>query len=245
MTTTETWHLAEVAGHRCELIEPPGECRGSILYLHGARLQSLSGQPGFAAEIARRQLRVAAPQGGRSWWTDKLLPQFDPQISAERYLVDRLIPDLAARWRVEPPAIALLGTGMGGQGALRLAFKHPRLFPVVAALSPAIDNQLEWDHDAALQAIYADPEAARQDTATLHVHPLNWPRNIFFACDPTNTCWFHSADKLRMKLAALGIPHQCDLETTVAAGHLAYYHQQLPKAIAFIVERLAAESRRV
>ncbi len=55
---------------------------------------------------------------------------------------------------------------MGGQGALRLAFKQPRLFPVVAALSPAIDYQSIFDEpqEETLQALYADAEAARGKT---------------------------------------------------------------------------------
>ena len=134
---------------------------------------------------------------------------------------------------------------MGGQGALRLAYKHPDLFPVVAAISPAIDYQVRFDDDAILQQMYSDPEAVRQDTATLHVHPLNWPRHQFFSCDPTDTTWWDSADRLRMKLSSLGIPHECDLET-VGGGHgFEYYNVMAERAVSFIVEGLDQERRRL
>ena len=62
--------------------------------------------------------------------------------------------------------------------------------------------------------MYRDAEQARQDTATLHIHPLNWPRHQWFCCDPADYRWHDSADRLRMKLYSLGVPYECDLETT-------------------------------
>jgi pimeloyl-ACP methyl ester carboxylesterase len=249
MAASGVWSEHQLAGHSCDIFEPGGQSESQfvVLYLHGARLQRLVDESAFAAEFDRHGLRVIAPRSGRSWWTDKVCSEFDPQLSTHRYLLEQVVPYIAQRWEVRPPAIGLLGTGMGGQGALRLAFKQPRLFPVVAALSPAIDYYQQWnDPDSAmLWEMYSDAEAARQDTATLHVHPLNWPRNTWFACDPLNPCWFNSADKLRMKMAAIGIPYECDLETSIGAGGLAYYRQMIAKAVDYLVDRLLAESRRV
>ena len=161
-------------------------------------------------------------------------------------MLDHVLPFIADRWRAKPPQIALLGTSMGGHGALRLAFRHASKFPIVAAISPAIDFQIRWrEGDETLRSMYDDEETARQDTATLHVHPLNWPRNIWFCCDPADYRWFDSADRLRMKLSALGIPHERDL-TTSGGGHgWQYYDRLAPAAISFIAERLDRESRRV
>ena len=78
--------------------------------------------------------------------------EFDDKITAERYVVERVVNWLTEHGELSTPQIALLGTSMGGQGALRIAFKHPRIFPVAAAISPAIDYHLrmdEWDEDAA------------------------------------------------------------------------------------------------
>src|SRR6185437_9449877 len=158
---------------------------------------------------ARHSLPCIAPKSGRSWWTERVWPEFDPAMSAERYVMDHVLDVAAERWRSRPPQVAILGIGMGGQGALRLSFKFPDRLPIVAAVSPAIDYQLAYydEDELALPAMYAEPEAARQDTATLHVHPLNWPRNIWFCCDPADHRWHESADRLRMKLGVIGIPH--------------------------------------
>jgi S-formylglutathione hydrolase FrmB len=132
---------------------------------------------------------------------------------------------------------------MGGQGALRLAYKYPHEFPVVAAISPAIDFQIRFDEgDEIIQAMYADAEAVRQDTATLYVHPLNWPRHQFFCCDPTDSRWIESAERLQMKLQSLGIPHECDLGTEAGGHGFTYYNQMAKRVIDFLMEGLRAMS---
>ncbi len=133
---------------------------------------------------------------------------------------------------------------MGGQGALRISYKHPDLFAVVAAISPAIDFQLRYDEDEILQQMYSDPEAVRQDTATLHIHPLNWPRHQLFCCDPADHRWWDSADRLKMKLWSLGVPHECDLETTNGGHGFEYYNAMAERAVGFIAELPAQERRR-
>ena len=139
-------------------------------------------------EFERHGLRVIEPITGLSWWTDRLWPAFDPTITAEAYVLGPVVPYVAERWDARPPQIALLGVSMGGQAALRMAYKYPNIFPTVAAISPAIDFQKRIDEgiDPGLDEMYRDAEDARQDTATLHIHPLNWPRNQFFCCDPTD-----------------------------------------------------------
>ncbi len=248
MTLAGTWTETELAGHTCDVFEPerPHPQGFVAIYLHGVHLNRLVEQPAFGAEFARHGLRVVCPRTARSWWTDRICPEFDATITAERYVLDRVLPFVAQRWGVQPPAVGLLGTSMGGQGALRMSFKHPRVFPVCAAISPAIDYYLRWNEgDETLPEMYSDAEAARQDSATLHVHPLNWPRNMWFCCDPADYRWHSSADKLRMKLAALGIPHECDLETSGGGHGFAYYGRMVPAALEFLVQRLEQESRRV
>jgi S-formylglutathione hydrolase FrmB len=239
-----TWSVVDLAGHEAEVFEPARVHPHGyvVVYLHGVHLNPLSDKPAFEHEFDKYGLRVVCPRTARSWWTDRICEEFDLNVTAERYVVDHVTAWIQKRWQAEPPRVALLGTSMGGQGALRIAFKHPRQFPVVAAISPAIDYQHRMDEgDETLPLMYADKEAARQDTATLHVHPLNWPRNIFFACDPTDVRWHESADKLRMKLAALGIPYECDLETSGGGHGFEYYNRMAERAIRFLVERLESE----
>ncbi|HEV3415608.1 MAG TPA: alpha/beta hydrolase-fold protein [Pirellulales bacterium] len=243
-----TWSVVEIAGHPCDVYEPPQRNdRGfAVIYLHGVRLTRLIDNRAFTDEFARHGLPVIAPVTGRSWWADRICPEFDPQLTAARHVLANVLPFVQSRLNAAPPRVALLGTSMGGQGALRLAFKHAATFPVVAAISPAIDYQLRWDEgDQTLPLMYEDRESVRQDTATLHVHPLNWPRHVWFCCDPADHRWHESADRLRMKLAALGIPHDRDLDTTGGGHSFAYYNQMAPRAIGFIAERLQREDRRV
>jgi S-formylglutathione hydrolase FrmB len=242
------WSEVDLAGHTADVFEParPSRHGYAVVYLHGVHLGRLADQPAFVREFERHGLRVVCPRTARSWWTDRICQEFDPRITAERYVLDCVLPWMERHWGVAPPRIALLGTSMGGQGALRFAFKHPNTFPVVAAISPAIDYHLRFhEGDATLPGMYRDAESARQDTATLHVHPLNWPRNIWFCCDPDDYRWRQSADRLQMKLAALGIPHEHDLATRGGGHGFDYYNRMAATALAFVAQRVERERLRV
>jgi S-formylglutathione hydrolase FrmB len=242
------WTDVTISGHSCGVYTPakPSPDGFTVLYLHDQHQSQLADHPAFARQFDEHGLRCIAPVTGRSWWTNRILPSFDAHISAERHVLDRVLPWLADAWHVKPPQIALLGTSMGGQGVLRLSYKHPNVFPVVAAISPAIDYQwvMEQEGDESLRQLYSDPEQARQDTATLHIHPLNWPRHQWFACDPTDYRWHDSADKLRMKLYSLGVPYESDLETSGGGHTWEYYERMAEPAVEFIVERLERERLR-
>ncbi len=245
---TGTWSEVDIAGHACEVYEPPRPNPHNyvVIYLHGVHLNRLHDKAPFIEQFDRHGLRVVCPRTARSWWTDKICEEFDPTITAERYLLDRVVPWIDQQWGVRSPAIGLLGTSMGGQGALRFAFKHPRQFPVVAAISPAIDYHLRMDEDdKTLPLMYPDREAARQDTATLHVHPLNWPRHCWFCCDPIDYRWHESAERLRMKMSALGIPFEYDLETSGGGHGFEFYNRMAEKAVGFLAARLESERLRV
>lgn len=247
--TQNNWSTVAVAGHRCHIFEPscPSEHPDVVIYLHGLHLHELRDQPEFGRQFNLHGLRVICPVTHRSWWTDRICQEFDATLTAERYVLDQVVPHIAARWNCQSPQIALLGTSMGGQGALRLSYKHPALFPVVAAISPAIDyhQRLAEGTDETLPLMYHDEEEARQDTATLHVHPLNWPRHQFFCCDPEDYYWWDSADRLRMKLASIGILFECDLETSAGGHGFDYYNAMSERALKFIAAGLKNERLRL
>jgi pimeloyl-ACP methyl ester carboxylesterase len=243
------WSEVEVAGHNCRVFEPAvRNLHGYVvIYLHCSHSASLRGYPAFVRELERFGLRVVEPVTGQSWWTDRIWPEFDPRISVEQYVRKHVVNYARERWGSRPPRLALLGVSMGGQGALRMAYKYPDIFPTVAAISPAIDYQkrIEEGVDPGLDFIYRDAEEARQDTATLHIHPLNWPRNQFFCCDPADTRWHDSADRLRMKLWSLGIPFECDLETEAGGHSFEYASHMAERAVGFLAQRLEQERLRV
>lgn len=246
--SSRIWSQVEVAGHECRIYEPNSKnshCQ-AIIYLHDVdEIEDLA-CPEFWDRLDCHGYPMIAPQTGRSWWNNCVHAPFDTQHSAEKYVVDCVMQWMADRWNARPPMIGLCGVGMGGQGALRLAYKYPDLFPVAVGISPAIDfyERMEDYSDDSLLEMYADPEQARQDTATLHIHPLNWPRNQFFCCDPEDNLWWNSSDRLRMKLSSLGVPFDCDLETSTV-GRAAYLAKIADRAIDFLETSLEKERLRL
>jgi S-formylglutathione hydrolase len=244
---TGTWHSVDLAGKPADVYHLPGNTRPrfGVLYLHPVGLETLVGNTAFTRLFDELRLVCVCPHGQRSWWADRICPEFDPHVSAERYLLDTVLPYFGTAWGLTPPAIGLLGISMGGQGALRLAFKHPSTFPVVAAISSAIEYQERYGLGTCLDEMYESKEQCRQDTALLHVHPAHYPPHLFFAIDPTDAEWYRGNDRLHEKLAALGIAHECDL-TTRAGGHTwTYFNALAGRAVRFLNAGLEDMSRRL
>jgi S-formylglutathione hydrolase FrmB len=248
------WSTIEVGGHACELFAPPDPLPGrALVYLHDVRERRLREVPALRDLVEDARIPVVAPRTGRSWWLDRIVPAFEATVTPERFILDVVRVEIERRFGVRPPGIALVGTGMGGQGALRLAYRHPTVFPVAAAIAPAIDfhTAMREAHDRddgerydTLWEVYGDVERARQDTAILHVHPLNWPRHQWFASDPDDVHWHDGAARLHSKLVALGIPHVAILEPR--GGHGVEYEDHLaPDLMRFVLDALDAESRRI
>lgn len=203
-------------------IAPPGEPAGVAVLLHDADGVTPLADLDWPQAFVDRGLAVVAPLTGSSWWTDRPIPGVEG-ATAEGVVTGQAVPWARARWGETLP-LALVGVGAGGNGALRIAFKRARDFPVVAAWRPAIDAHRLLAQpatplppgvgDAAivrLRQLYPDAESCRQDSAILHLHPLGWPRRQWFACPPGDP-WWEGADRLRMKLAAIGVPFESDLE---------------------------------
>ncbi|NBW97252.1 MAG: esterase, partial [Planctomycetia bacterium] len=208
----------------------------------------------LAAALESAALPVMAPLTGRSWWLDRTMPQCDAATTPERFVRDAVVTALATMFDARPPGIALIGVGMGGQGALRLAYRHPTVFSIAAAIAPAIDFHLGMRHAGerddgdlfdTLWESYGDVERARQDTAILHVHPLNWPRHQWFASCPDDVHWHDGAQRLHSKLVALGIPHEAVLEGLAGEDTAAFGDRVADAAVKFLVTSLDKESRRI
>jgi S-formylglutathione hydrolase FrmB len=238
------WQAVQVAGKACDVFEPAKPAPFVIVFLHGVGMETLADNAVWTRLLETHGLRAVCPHGKRSWWTNRICSEFDAQLTAERHILHNVLPFMRERCGVEPPQIGLAGISMGGQGALRLAMKHPTKFPVVAAISAALDYQNLYGQGTTIDEMYPDRETVRQDTALLHVHPLNWPRNMLFVSDPADKAWFDSNQRLHEKLAALGIPHQFDL-TTSAGGHSwEYFNHMAPRVFDFLLRGLEAERLR-
>ena len=250
----EGWSRIEIAGKMADVFEPPGAARFALLWLHGQDdLASGRVYPGrFATanedgpdEPGRslltsllRKLRFpcVAPNGMRSWWVDRVCPEFDPALTAEKHLLNNVVPWMEERFRIPARFIGVAGIEMGGQGALRLGLKHPKRFRAVASLGGAIDFHELHGQGTPLDAMYDSRERCRQDTATLHMHPTDWPPHLWFACEPASP-WFRGNDRLDEKLRAYGVPHTADLERGGA--------ELLEPMLEFVVSGLEKESRRL
>jgi pimeloyl-ACP methyl ester carboxylesterase len=244
---TGAWSKADIAGKAADVYDPPGEVRPrfGVLYLHGLGLETLVDAAAFTLLFAELRLACVCPHGQRSWWADRVCAEFDPLVTPEQYLLDAVLPVFAQRWGLRPRALGLLGISMGGQGALRLAFKHPDQFPVVAAISPAIEYHELYYREPPLDEMYNSKEQCRQDTAPMHVHPSRQPPHLFYCIDPTDREWYRGSDRLHEKLNALGVPHEIDLATRAGGHSWDYYNHMADRAVRFLNAGLEYESRRL
>ena len=244
--SADAWTEITLAGHTCEVFRPAKRHPQGfvVIYLHGVHRQRLGDHPKFLQPFADRGFSVVCPSTGPHWWLDMICPDFDPVLTPERFVVDHVLPWIETELGAAPPNIALLGTSMGGQGALRFAYKQPRTFPVVAAISPAIDFHNRWQHgDETLQTLFPTAEAARQQTALLYAQGFNCPAHQFFCCDPEDEEWWEGADRLRMKLYSMGIQFECDLETRGGGHGFEYYTVMASRTAEFLDERLEQKRR--
>lgn len=118
-----------------ERAEPRG--RSMLVFLHGRNddERSYLVEPMFEAlgDLGKRAPIVAFPfGGGSSYWHDRAS---GPWAS---YVLTEAIPQLTARYDVDPDRIVIGGISMGGYGALNLARIDPDRFCGAGAHSPAL-----------------------------------------------------------------------------------------------------------
>jgi S-formylglutathione hydrolase len=242
-----TWTDETIGGKRADVYQPAGaeRPRFGLLFLHPIGNETLRGRPAFTRLLDELRLPCVCPLAPYTWWADRVVPEFDPHVTAEKHVLNHVLPHFHERWGIGPRSIGLAGISMGGQGALRLAFKHPKLFPAVAGIASALDYYERYGQGLSLDTMYDSKEQARQDTALMHVNPYDYPPHVFFAVDPDDHDWFRGNDRLHEKLSALGVPHTIDF-TTAAGGHTwEYFDRMAGPALRFVYDGLQKESRRL
>jgi pimeloyl-ACP methyl ester carboxylesterase len=240
------WTRLNIGGKPADVYDLPAEVkpRFGVLYLHPLGLETLVDSSAFTRLFDELRLVCVCPHGQRSWWAERVCAEFDPQVTPERHLLQNVVPFFGERWGLSPPSIGLMGISMGGQAALRLAFKHPELFPVAAAIAPAIEYHELYGQGTPLDDMYDSKEQCRQDTAPMYIHPSTFPPHIYYCIDPADP-WLRGCDRLHEKLSALGVPHELDL-TTRAGGHSwEYFNHMAERVIRFVHQGLEQESRRL
>src|SRR5262245_40644897 len=118
MSMNGVWSDVQLAGKTVEIYDPPaGKPRFGVLFLHPLGLETLRGRPAYTNILDQYQLACACPHAGRSWWVDRVCPEFDARLTPERHLLDNVLPYFKERWGLPPRAIGVFGISMGGQGA--------------------------------------------------------------------------------------------------------------------------------
>lgn len=241
------WSTEQRAGKTVEIYEPPSrtKVRFGVLFLHPLGLETLRDRPAYTKVLESLNLACICPHGQRSWWLDRICPEFDPKLTPEQHLLDKVLPMFQERWNLPPRAVGVFGISMGGQGALRLALRHPDRFVACAGIASALDFHEMHGEGTPLDEMYDAREQCRQDTAILQINPTRYPPHIYFACDPDDERWHRGNDRLHEKLTAIGVPHTIDL-TTSAGGHSwQYFDRMAEPTLRFLFEGLEKESRRL
>src|SRR5262249_36681218 len=132
------WARVEIGGKPADVFEPGHAPRFALLFLNAAAGKAPADSPTYTARLRQFRLPCVAPHVRGAWWVDRVCPEFDPTLTAERHLLDHVVAWMEARWKLGPRAVGVAGVGMGGQGAVRLAFRYPDRFPVVASAAGAV-----------------------------------------------------------------------------------------------------------
>ena len=187
-----TWSTIEFLGKSADVYVPASTAKpnGVVLFLHGYDGITLKDNEDYSRELEKHNLICLCPNGQHCWWTDAVYEPFDTLLSPIEFLAQNVPCFCQENWKIEPPRIGVCGVEMGGQGALQLAYRHARQFPTVVAISAKVDFESWWGHGTSLDVIFSDREAARQRTATLHLHPLNYPKHQLLLCDPADSYCF-------------------------------------------------------
>ncbi len=231
---TAGWSTVTLVGKTVDRFVPAEPPIGIALYLHGYDNRSLTGSAAYTSALEKHRLLCYAPQGPGCWWTDTLAPSFDPALSPVAWLRGPLQEALRTSHGELASPLAVFGYEMGGQGALQLGYRAARDFPIVAAVAPKVDFETWYGHGTTLDDLFPDRESARQQTATLHLHPLNYPKSQLLVCDPADVYCIDGAVTLASKLASTGILFEQDFVTTHGGYGWAYAEAQSERVIAYL-----------
>jgi S-formylglutathione hydrolase len=238
------WNTITIGGRSADVFTPADRPRFVLVFLADIDGVTPRDNAEWTKLLAANRMACVCPDGGESWWSSRICTSFDAEKNAEQYLIDDVISWAMGHFQLPANAVALAGIGAGGQGALRIAFRYPERFRVVASLAGAIDHYELYGRGTALDEMYPSREHCRQDGAILHVHPSNWPPHIWFACDPDSP-WLRGNDRQHEKLMALGAPHTINFTTQVCGHTWTYCDHMAPALIRFVMEGLEKESRRL
>lgn len=229
------WQQIEINGKTAEAFLPQQRTSDhAIIYLHAHGEEHLSQNEDFTKIFEKFGYPVICPRGKKCWWVDRVCTEFDPEITPMDYVRNDVVKWIEGECGISTPNIALMGISMGGQGALNLSYRYALQFPVVTAIASAVDFYKAYGQGFPLDDIFANAEEARQEAATLHIHPLNWPKHQFIACDPMDQTWFAGNEILASKLSSSGVMYERDLKTSYGGHTWLYFTAMAARSMEFI-----------
>src|SRR5215212_6682678 len=101
------WTRTEVGGKPADVFTPASPPRFALLYLHPVGGELPSDNAAYTAALRAAGVGCVAPHGRRSWWADRVCPEFDPVLTAERHLLENVVPRMQAHWNLGPRAVGV------------------------------------------------------------------------------------------------------------------------------------------
>lgn len=101
------------------------------------------------------------------FYLDAAQAPWNARFNMQRYLLDELLPTVAANFQVDLQRCGVFGHSMGGHGALTLALKNPSVFRSCSAFAPIVaPSQVPWGQKAFPRYLGEDRAAWRAYDAT-------------------------------------------------------------------------------
>ena len=101
------------------------------------------------------------------FYLDATQAPWSARFNMQRYLLDELLPAVAANFEVDMQRCGVFGHSMGGHGALTLALKNPSVFRSCSAFAPIVaPSQVPWGQKAFPRYLGEDRAAWRAFDAT-------------------------------------------------------------------------------
>jgi len=105
---------------------------------------------------------------GAGFYLDATVAPWARHWRMESYLLQELLPQVAAHLPIDGDRLGILGHSMGGHGALTLALRHPGRFQTVSAFAPiCAPSQCPWGEKAFTGYLGADRSAWLEHDATV------------------------------------------------------------------------------
>src|SRR5262245_13092017 len=87
------WSTTDIAGKPADVFDPSGtRPRFGLLFLHPIGQETLRDQPVYTRLLQEQNLACLCPHGDYSWWADRIWRGFDGAITAEKYVVQAVVP---------------------------------------------------------------------------------------------------------------------------------------------------------